>query len=256
METRITAIANQKGGVGKSTTAAALAAGLLQAGRSALLIDADTQGNITYSAGANEKRPGLYELLRGKASAAAAIQQTAQGDIISSSGALAASEFEFNRETAGDRWAYLLKDAIAPLAGKYQHIVIDTPPQLGTLTANALTAATDVIITVQADIFSLQGLAALNETIKQIKARYNPGLKIAGILITRYQGRTILARDLKASLADAAAHMGTKLYSTTIREGIAIKEAQALNRSIFDAAPKSGPALDYAEFITEYLKTE
>jgi len=252
VKTRITAIANQKGGVGKTTTAAALAAGLHRKGYKVLTIDADTQGNISYIMGADTKQPGLYEALKGTAIAGEAIQATAQGDIMASSPQLSGADLEFKAKG----WEYLLQETIKPVINNYHYIIIDTPPQLGVLTINALTAATDVIITLGADIFSLQGIAQLYDTINTIKRRSNPELKTDGILITRYNARTILSRDLKDSIQGAADHIGARLFKTVIREGIAIKEAQTLQEDIYTSAPRSNPAIDYTAFINEYLKTK
>lgn len=242
---RITAITNQKGGVGKTTTALALAGGLSLQGYKALLVDTDPQANASFTMNADTEQPGIYELLRGDS---AAIQHTAQGDIISSSIALAGADMEFT-QTGRE---YLLRDVIGPLKGRYDYIIIDTPPTLGILTINALAVADDVLIPMGADVYSLQGLGQLYTTISRVKKYCNPALKIAGLLITRYSGRAILSRDLKDTIADAAARIGAELYNTIIREGIAVKEAQAQQASLY--AEKSNAAADYLDFIDEYRK--
>lgn len=245
---RVVTIANQKGGCGKTTTAAALAAGLSARGYKTLAVDCDAQSNLTFNLSADETAPGLYEVLKGGITATEAIQQTAQGHIIGASLMLAGADIEFN--SIGRE--YLLSEALEPVKKNYDFIVIDTPPALGILTINALTAAQDVIITVGADIFSLHGFSQLNATISNIKRRCNPGLNIAGVLITRYSGRAILSQELRETIESKAAQIGTEVFSTAIREGIAVKEAQTRRESIFNG--RSNAAADYNAFTDEYLK--
>lgn len=240
----IIAVANQKGGVAKSTTAHTLSSWLHLNGRKSLLIDLDPQGNATYTAGAETAGKTILDVIHGKAKATDAIQHTESGDIIAASNLLAGSDKEIG--AAGQ-----LKKAIVGL--DYEFIIIDTPPALGMLTINAFTAATRVIIPAQADVYSLQGIGDLYSTIKAVQAKANPGLTIAGILITRYSGRPTLSRSIAELLEDTAAQLQTKVYTAKIREGIAIKEAQARKQSIFAYAPKSNPAQDYSDFIKELL---
>ncbi len=249
---RVTTVTNQKGGVGKTTTAHAMATGLLLSGYKVLAIDMDPQGNLSYTMGADITQAGIYEAMRGDTEPEGTIQTTDQGDIIPSSLYLAGADMEFT----GTGREYLLRDIIEPLKSKYDFIIIDTPPQLGILTINALTASGDLIITMGADIYSLQGIGQLHDTIRKVKQYCNPFLSIAGLLITRYNGRAILSKDLKDSIDHIAGHIGARLYNTVIREGIAIKETQAQQASLFDNAPKSNPAKDYLLFLSEYLKGE
>ena len=147
-----------------------------------------------------------------------------------------------------------LKSALEAIAKSYDFIIIDTPPALGILTINALTAADGVIIPAQASIYSLQGIGQLAATIKAVQQHTNPALQIYGILITRYNGRAILSRDISELLTDTAEQLKTKVFETRIREAIAIKEAQAHRQNIFDYAAKTNPAKDYNAFIDELLK--
>ena len=140
------------------------------------------------------------------------------------------------------------------LAGSYDYVIIDTPAALGTLTINALTAANSVIIPVQADIYSLQGIEQLNQTIEAVKKYCNPALYIRGILATRYNGRAIISKDMLSNFEEAAGQLNTRLYSTPIRECISIKEAQASQQNIFEYAPRSNAAKDYNAFIDEFLE--
>lgn len=245
---RITAIINQKGGVGKTTTAAALAAGLTSRGYKTLAIDADAQASLTFIMGA-EADSGVYEALKEKP-AVDLIRQTPQGDLLPSTPALFGADLEF---TATGR-EYLLRDALEEIREQYDYIIIDCPPQLGIMTVNALTAATDIVIPMRADILSLQGLGQLCDTIGKVKRYCNPGLKIAGLLITQNR-KTALSRDLAYVIEDYAAQIKTPVYKTIIRESVAVREAQTMQESIFNK-PKANPAIDYAAFIDEYLKQE
>lgn len=255
---RVIAVINQKGGVGKSTTVEALVAGLSLKGYKCLAIDLDAQGNLTYTAGAKTGGVTSLGLLTGEAQAVDAIQhikpaskrgKNISWDIIASSKALAGAD-AFVNETGKE---YRLKEALESVKQKYDYIVIDTPPALGILTVNALTACDEVIIPAQADIYSLQGIEQLNETIKPVKKYTNPSLQIAGILLTRYNPRSVLSREVADLTAQLAKKLHTKLYKTTIREAIAIKEAQISQQDIFTYAPKAKVAEDYNHFIDEYL---
>jgi chromosome partitioning protein len=177
------------------------------------------------------------------------IQKIKQGDIISSSMLLAGADFEFTEKGR----EYLLTKALDPIKEKYTHIIIDSPPTLGILTVNALVACTDIIIPLTADIFALQGLSQLSSTINKIEKFCNKSIKIAGLLICRFSGRSILSRELKDVIDGKATEMKTELYNTFIREGVAIREAQTQSTSVFDYAPSSNPAIDYDNFIIEYL---
>jgi chromosome partitioning protein len=247
----IVVIANQKGGVGKTTTAHALITGLTYKGYKALAVDTDPQGNFTYTMNADENAAGVYELLKGNITPPEAIQHTEQGDIISGSLMLSGADMEFS-ETGRE---YLLSEALEPLRKKYDFIIIDSPPTLGILTINALTAADDLIIPMGADAYSLQGLSQLNATIGKVKKRCNSALNVAGILITRYSGRAILSQELRETIEGKAARaVGTIVFQSVIREGIAVKEAQTQQISLYAATQKSNAALDYLAFIDEYLK--
>lgn len=253
--TRITTIINQKGGVGKTTTAHALATGLNHRGYHALVVDADPQGNISYTMQADTNLAGLYDAMKNGASARDVIQHTEQGDIIPSSLDLAAADLEFT-QTGRE---YLMREMLEDVTGSasaYTHVIIDSPPTLGIMTINALTASSDIIIPVGADIFSLQGLQQLLSTVAKVKKYSNPALEIAGILITRKGARAIATRQLIEAIEERASAMRAHLYRATIREGIAIKEAQIMQSSIFDTHATAKATADYSAFIGEYLEQE
>lgn len=237
----IYALTCEKGGVGKTTTAEALGDGLRERGRSVLTIDADPQTNITAAMSADRSKPTLYDVFMGECSAADAIQTTGRGDLI-----------------PGDRNLALihgsprqLRDALQPIRGRYDYIVIDCPPAMGTLSINALTAADAAIIPVEAAPYSLQALGSIRATVQTVQERSNPALKIRGILICHFFGRTVVNRDIARMIEDAAAKLDTTTFKTKIRECSAIRTAQANRQSIFSYAPRSNAAKDYAAFIDE-----
>jgi chromosome partitioning protein len=249
---RITTVINQKGGVGKTTTAHCLATGLTFKGYKVLVVDTDPQGNISFTMGADTSGRGLYECMREEFSAVDVIQKTVQGDILPSTLLLTAADMEFTG--TGREW--ILDGIIQTVKEKYNFIIIDSPPTLGILTINALTACNDVIIPMGADIYSLQGLNQLYSTIGKVKKFCNRNIDIAGLLLTRYSSRAILSRDIREGIEEKAAELNAPLYQAIIREGITVKEAQTQQLSLFEYAPKSNPAIDYIDFVSEYLNQQ
>lgn len=245
----VIAVINQKGGVGKSTTVHAIGAGLTLKGYRVLYIDLDAQGNLSYTLGAATSGLTAMELLQGK-SPQATIQRTAQGDTIASSPSLAGADTII---TAVGK-EYRLREALEPLKRNYDYCIIDTPPALGILTINALTACTGAITPAQADIYSLQGISQLHTTIETVKRYCNTALTIKGIVLTRYNSRAIISREVADMIAQTAGQLQTKLYNTKIRECTAIKEAQATQQSIYSYAPKSNATADYTALIDEILR--
>lgn len=246
---RIVSIINQKGGVGKSTTSQSLAAGLSLKGYKVLLIDMDSQGNLSFSVGADKEGVSTLEVLKRQASAEEAIQHIGALDIIPASISLAGADMQLTEMGK----EYRLKEAIEPLKKMYDYIIIDTPPALGILTINALTASDSVIIPAQADIYSIDAIGQLYGTIRAVKQYTNKELTITGILLTRFSDRTVLSRDLANMIQNTAEQLGTRLFNSTIREAIGIKEAQASKADIFTYAPKSKVAADYMGFVEEFL---
>ena len=246
---KIVTVTNQKGGTGKSTTAGALAAGLSLRGYKTLAVDLDAQGNLTYTFGADNTGATVLEVLTGDATAAEAIKRTQSCDVLPANKALAGAD-AYIKETGKE---YRLKEALENVADQYDYIIIDTPPALGILTVNALTACQSVIIPSQADIYSIQGIEQLSETMKPVKKYCNPGLEIEGILLTRYSARSVLSREVADMLEELAAKLGTKLFKTKIREAIAVKEAQISQQSLFEYSPKAKPTEDYNALIDELV---
>jgi len=248
---RITTVLNQKGGVGKTTTAHALATGLNHMGYKALAVDTDTQGNLSYAMHADPTQTGLYEAMKGITSAVDAIQHTPGGDLISGSIDLAAIDVELKQSGK----EYLLRKILTEVGTDYTHIIIDSPSALGTMTLNALTASTDLVIPIGAEIFAIQGLQQLLDTISKVKKYSNHDLKIAGLLIARKDGyNTIATRQLIETIKTQAEALHLHLYDAIIREGIAIRESQIMRGSLFDTHPRAKVTHDYNAFIGEYIK--
>lgn len=234
-----------KGGTGKSTTAAALAQAATITGKRVLAIDLDPQANLSFFIGADQNRPGSYQLLHGE-DARTLIQRTEQGiDTIAASPDLAT-------ERTAPASAKRLQQAIAPLQSDYSLIVIDTPPTMGELTYNALQAATGLLIPLETDNSSLQGLYQITDIAHQMKSNSAPALSILGCILTRYDSRPRLNRYLRDTIAAKAEELGAPLLAE-IRPAIAIREAQALQRSLYEYAPKCKPAQDYKTLLQKIL---
>lgn len=246
----IIAIGNQKGGIGKSTTTQAIGAYYSLKGYKTLLIDLDPQSNLTIATGASrEDVLTTYELLNKdiRADAKKAIQPIRDNlDIIPASNKL--SEIADHLPKIG-RYD-VLKKALEPIISEYKVIVLDTPPALSDLTLNAFMVAQKVVVPAQADLFSLEAIKELSGTIEAVRD-YNKELEVAGILLTRYQPRSILTQELTELIEDTAKSLNTKVFKRAIREAVAIKEAQAMHQDIFTYAPKSKVAGDYEAFIKE-----
>ena len=243
------AVANQKGGVGKTTTAVNLSAGLTLAGYRVLLVDFDPQGNATSSFGVSKRdaQKNIFDLLGGEGDPASAVQKTKFGDIIPSSLDLAGSEIMLvNRE----KREYCLKNILDPLKSAYDVIVIDCPPGLGLLMINALTAADGVMIPLQCEYFALEGLTMMVETIRSVRKRLNPKLEINGFLFTMFDGRTNLAaqvvREVKKYFAD-------KIYKTVIVRNVRLSEAPSHGKPVQFYDKHSKGAKCYNELTEEFI---
>ena len=248
---KIISISNQKGGVGKTTTTGAIAAGLKIKGYKVLCVDLDPQSNLSFSSGAEtEDCPTIYEVLKGEAKTSFTIQKMPSFDIISSNILLSGIELEFT-QTGRE---YLLREALSTVKDKYDYIFIDTPPALSILTVNAFTASDYIIIPMLADIFSLQGIAQLSETIDRVKKYCNPNLKIEGIVLTKFNKRTILGREIKGTAELIAQQLGTSVFNTTIRSSVAIMEAQTNQQEMFSYAPKNSAVKDFKDFVNELIE--
>lgn len=247
---KIIAVANQKGGVGKTTTVGALMAGLSNKGHRVLGIDLDPQGNLSDSCGAEMyQKPTVYELLKNEAAVGDVIQAMERFDIIPSNIMLAGAEQELSQTGKEHR----LKEVVSPVVGEYDYIVIDTPPSLGIMTVNAFTFADEIIIPTTAGIFAANGIQQLNTTIKNVRKYCNPNIHVAGILLTRFNPRANISRQLKELTEQLGQHIDVPIYETFIRNGIVVEEAQANRKDIFSYSDKATVSEDYRAFIEEYL---
>ncbi len=248
---RIYALANQKGGVGKTTTAVNLADGLARRGFHVLLIDMDPQANTTSSLGVDKHAltASIYDAL---------LQDVPLDDIIvvgvdhdldlaPASPALAGAEVELVAQIARE---YRLRDALAPIRDRFDYILIDCPPSLGLLTVNALATADGIIIPVQCEYLPLEGLAMLTQTIDLVRRHLNPRLAVQGVVMTMYDGRTNLAQQV---VAEVRQHFGNRLFNIIIPRSVRLSEAPSFGRTIFQYAPTSPGGVAYARLADELL---
>lgn len=241
-------IANQKGGVGKSTTALLLGEGLALSGYRVLLVDLDSQGNLTDSLGAAVSY-GVQALFDAPDRLRGEIVHTPRVDL------LPANPFVVCDTTEPDPCA--IREALKQVGADYDYCIIDTAPGLGNILLNALTASDSVIIPILAEPYALAGLSQLYSTINAIQNDTNKALEILGLLLTKYNPRVSLNKQVATLLETCAEpQYKTRLYETHIREGVAVREAQAKRVSLYQYAPRSNVALDYMNFIKEFLTYE
>ena len=247
----ILAIANQKGGVGKTTTAINLSAALAQKGFQTLLIDLDPQGNATLSfLDPEQVQSSVYEaLVEEGMTVKDAVHKTnlKKLDLIPARISLA----KFESKLLGDIDSHFrLKDRLKSVISDYRYIVVDTPPTLGLLTVNALVAATHLLVPIQSSYFALEGTDDLLETVEKIRARPNPALEFLGVVITIHDKRTILGRDIRNHIQEV---FGGKVFKTIISRSVRLEESPAYKEPIFSFAPHSAGALEYYKLSEEVI---
>lgn len=246
--TKTIAVSNHKGGVGKTTTTINLGAGLSRSGKRVLLIDLDPQANLTQSLRINAER-NVYGAIRGLYPLTP-VEVTPKLFAVPSTLDLSGAEIEIAGEIGRER---ILRKLIEPLRGSFDYILIDSPPSLGLLTINALTAAEEVYIPLQAQYLSLQGLSKLREIIDRIAEDINPGLRIGGIIVTQYDSRKVLNRDVAQTIRE---HYPEQTFKAEVRDNIALAEAPTQGADIFTYSPTSKGAEDYAAICKEILKRD
>ena len=243
-------IANQKGGVGKTTTAVNLTASLHAAGKSVLLCDFDPQANATSGLGVdkNAVSPNIYDILIDGADVERGVVQTPWGDVLPSNKELAGAGVEM---IGMDRREYLLREALDRLSDRYDYILIDCPPSLDLLTLNGLCACDTVLVPIQCEFFALEGLSELMNTIRNVKKMYNPYIEIEGVLLTMYDGRLNLTLQV---VQEVKKYFGNKVYKTTIPRNVRLSEAPSFGAPInyYDGASKGAEA--YAYLAAEFIK--
>ncbi len=251
---RIIAVANQKGGVGKTTTAINLAACLAVKGKKVLLIDMDPQGNTTSGLGIDktELENSIYDLMIGESSIRDCIIENVfeDMDMIPTNVDLAAAEIEL---IGVERKEYILKDEIDFIKNKYDYIIIDCPPALSMLTINAMTTADSVIVPIQCEYYALEGLSQLIHTINLVSERLNPQLKIEGVVFTMYDSRTNLSLQVVENVRN---NMGKNVYDSIIPRNIRLAEAPSYGMPIIQYDPKSSGAEAYMALAAEVIKKE
>lgn len=244
---KIVSLLNHKGGVGKTTSAINIGAGLVELGKKVLLVDLDPQANLTLSLGVPRLPVTIYEAIRGEADLAPHTVKPGL-DVITSTLDLSGAEMELINEAGRE---FILRELFDPLKSEYDFIIIDCPPSLGLLTLNALTSSDLVYIPLQTEFLAMQGLAKIKQVIQKVKLRLNKNLQIGGVIATMYDHRKVLNRDVVETIKK---YFGKMVFNTMIRDNVALAEAPAQRKDIFAYSKSSSGAEDYLALCKEILE--
>lgn len=240
------ALLNHKGGVGKTTSAINLGAGLVELDKRVLLVDLDPQANLTVSLGVGRQKVTIYESMRGEAELEP-VNVRKNLDVVPSSLDLSSAEMELINEAGRE---FILRELFDPVQYDYDYIIIDCPPSLGLLTLNALTCSDFVYIPLQTEFLAMQGMLKIKQVIDKVRFRLNKKLKIGGVIATMYDSRKVLNREVVDTIRK---HFKDKLCDTMIRDNVSLAEAPARRMDIFTYSPKSNGAEDYLALAREIL---
>lgn len=244
--TQIITVTNQKGGVGKTTTASALVCGLHQRGARVLGVDLDPQGNLGFTLGLEiGDIHTIYDVLKGNRSIEASIYSTEYGDVLPSDIMLSAAELEFT----APRREFMLTQHLNSVRNQYDYIIIDTPPALNVLTVNAYVASTGLIVPMEAEVLSLVGITQLQETIDAVRSSFNPNLKVLGVLLNKFNPRLTLSMEILDLAEEVARQLDSQVFETKIHRGVSVAAAPAHGQSVLTFAPNSKPAMDLRRII-------
>ncbi|MDR1248806.1 MAG: AAA family ATPase [Treponema sp.] len=247
---RVYVFVNQKGGVGKTTSAISIGAYLAEQGKSTLLVDFDAQANLTSGVGADSEKPGVYELISGSVSVDEAIQPTEIANlfVIPASINLSGAAVELIEQDNRD---FFLRKALEPARNRYDFILIDCPPSLGVLTINGMVSADAALIPMQCEYFAMEGLTLLLQTIRRIQNRLNPGLQIGGIFFTMYDQRTRLAQEV---VSQVSAYFKQKVFATIVPRNVRLSEAPSHGQPISRYDPQSSGGRAYRSLAEEVIR--
>lgn len=251
---KVLTLSNQKGGVAKTTTSIAIATGLFNKGFRVLAVDLDPQTNMTFACGVDTMNQDttLFEVFKGESKVETIICKTNVGfDLIPGCLSLASADMDFT-QTGRE---FMLSESLKDIESNYDYVVIDTPPTLGILTVNALTSSDLVIVPMNADVYSVQGLSQLDKQIRNVQKYCNPRLKIGGLLLTKYNDRQNVSKTTKEMIESVSAQLQTKVFKTFIRESVAVRESALMQCDMFKESPNSNASVDYMEFINELIET-
>ncbi|MGZ5282217.1 MAG: ParA family protein [Methylotenera sp.] len=247
MAAEIVSVVNQKGGTGKTTTTMNLGCALSSLGKRVLLVDLDPQGNMSYSLGISDAEKTMADVISGQCSAKDAIVMAEGVDIIPGSPDMADIEVSLAGQEQREQF---LKKALVGLSSQYDYILIDSPPSLSLLTINALNAAQSVVVPMQLEVLTLQGLNQILNTIEQVKKSMNSKLKVKGILLVMYDKRRKLSHELQSFMGE---NVRNRIYETVIRMNVKLAEAPSFGQSVITYDPNSNGAKDYMAFAREFL---